>query len=128
MALTDAKIRAAKPAAADWKLYDEKGLFLLVATSGSKLWRLKFRYAGREKKLALGSYPEIGLKEARMLAEDARRQVIKGEDPSAKRRLEAIARQISSENSFSAIAKEYIGKMEREGRADVTLSKAHTGC
>lgn len=64
MPLTDASIRSAKPGAKDRKMFDEKGLYLLVATSGSKLWRLKFHFAGREKKLALGSYPEIGLRDA----------------------------------------------------------------
>jgi hypothetical protein len=75
MPLTDSVIRAAKPGDKDRKLTDEKGLYLLVSSSGSKLWRLKYRFAGKEKKLALGGYPEISLKEARLKAEDARRQV-----------------------------------------------------
>jgi hypothetical protein len=63
MPLTDSVIRAAKAGDKDRKLTDEKGLYLLVSTSGSKLWRLKYRFAGKEKKLALGAYPEISLKE-----------------------------------------------------------------
>lgn len=124
MALTDARIRTARPGLKERKLYDEKGLFLTVSTSGAKLWRLKYRFAGREKKLALGAYPEVGLKDARRRAEDARRQVMDGVDPSAAKRLETIARQISAENSFAAIAGEFIAKMEREGKGDATLTKA----
>lgn len=115
MPLTDSAIRAAKPGEKDRKLTDEKGLHLLVTPTGSKLWRLKYRYGGKEKKLALGSYPEISLKEARSKAEDARRQLLNGIDPSAAKKLAAIARQISAETSFGAIALELIEKMEREG-------------
>lgn len=124
MALTDARIRTAKAGPKEQKLYDEKGLFLAVSPSGAKLWRLRYQFAGREKKLALGCYPEIGLKDARRRAEDARRQVIDGVDPSAAKRMEAIARQISAENSFAPIAREFIDKMERESKGDATLTKA----
>jgi hypothetical protein len=65
MALTDTAIRLAKAESNDRKLADSKGLYLLVTVSGSKLWRLKYRIDGKEKKLALGSYPEVGLKQAR---------------------------------------------------------------
>jgi hypothetical protein len=71
MPLNDTLIRSAKPRDRDWKLSDEKGLYLLVTTRGSKLWRLKFRHGGIEKKLALGVYPETGLKDARRLRDDA---------------------------------------------------------
>lgn len=66
MSLSDSAIRAAKPGDKDRKLTDEKGLYLLGRPTGSKLWRLKYRYGGQEKKLVLGSYPEIRLKEARL--------------------------------------------------------------
>lgn len=124
MPLSDSAIRAAKPGPKDRKLTDEKGLYLLVRPTGSKLWRLKYRYGGQEKKLVLGSYPEISLKEARLKAEDARRQVLNGVDPSAAKKLEAIARKLSAETSFGAIANEFIEKMEREGMGDATLTKA----
>ena len=67
MPITDTQIRAAKPREKDWKLTDEKGLYLLVTTKGAKLWRVKFRHLGVEKKLSLGAFPEIGLKDARRL-------------------------------------------------------------
>lgn len=124
MPLSDAKIRSAKPDVRERKLYDEKGLFLLLSPSGAKSWKLKYLFAGREKKLSLGTYPEMGLKDARRRAEDARRQISDGVDPSAVKRLEAIARQISAENSFAPIAREFIKKMEREGKGDATLTKA----
>jgi hypothetical protein len=57
MALTDTAIRKAKPASKEWKLADERGLYLLVTPNGSKLWRLKYRFGGKEKKLAIGQYP-----------------------------------------------------------------------
>lgn len=81
MALNDTKIRTAKPMAKPYKLADEKGLFLLVQPSGGKLWRVKFRVDGRddagnqkriEKKLGLGTYPEVSLKQARDLRDEAR--------------------------------------------------------
>lgn len=92
--------------------------------SGTRNWKLKYQFAGREKKLSLGGYPEIGLQDARRRAEDARRQLTEGIDRSATRRLEAIAREISAQNSFAAAARESIDKMEREGKGEATLSKA----
>ncbi len=71
MALTDAAIRTAKPAKAQFKLYDEGGLFLLVRPSGGKLWRLKYRHLGREQQLSVGQYPDVGLKQARERRDEA---------------------------------------------------------
>lgn len=86
MLLTDTHIKAAKPREKDWKLADEKGLYLLVRSSGSKLWRLKFRHFGKEKKLALGAYPEVGLKEARRQRDLARASLETGADPALQKR------------------------------------------
>ena len=72
MALTDTAIRRAKPQEKPYKLFDEKGMYLHVSAAGSKLWRLKYRIDGREKLLAIGAYPEIGLGEARRRREEAR--------------------------------------------------------
>lgn len=65
MALTDTAVRNAKPREKPYKLGDSLGLFLLVQPSGGKLWRMKYRIDGREKKLGIGTYPEVGLAEAR---------------------------------------------------------------
>jgi integrase len=124
MALTDTAIKQAKPGDIDRKLADEKGLYLLVTTGGSKLWRLKYRIDGKEKKLSLGSYPDVGLKEARARRDTARTAAEAGSDPAAAKREARIARQFSAANTFGAIAAEYIAKLEAENKADVTIVKA----
>ena len=78
MALSDTAIRAAKPGPRPVKLFDANGLFLLLQSSGGKLWRLKYRYAGTEKKLSIGRYPDVGLKEARRRRDEAREMLAKG--------------------------------------------------
>ena len=78
MALTDAKIRALKPKAKAYKVSDFGGLYINVTTKGSKLWRLKYRFNGKEGKLSFGPYPDISLKDARDLREEARAQLAKG--------------------------------------------------
>jgi len=123
MALTDTVIRNAKPGPKPIKMYDERGLFLLLQPSGSKLWRLKFRILGKEKKLSLGIYPEVSLKEARRRREEARTKIADGVDPAAEKQREATKAKVSSGNTFLAVAEEYISKSEREGRAAVTIKK-----
>ena len=83
MALTDTAIRNAKPKARPYKVADSQGLYLLVNPGGSKLWRVKYRFNGVERKLALGPYPEITLAEARSARDKARRQLAHSIDPSA---------------------------------------------
>jgi integrase len=123
MALTDTAIRTAKAGEADRKLADEKGLYLLVTTTGSKLWRLKYRVDGKEKKLALGAYPEVSLKDARAARDAARKVAQSGGDPALAKREDRIAKRIASANTFGAIAEEYIAKLEAEKKADVTIGK-----
>ena len=118
MPLTDTHIRAAKSREKDWKLADEKGLYLLVRSNGSKLRRLKFRHFGKEKKLALGAYPEIGLKEARRQRDLARASLETGADPALQKRKAKLSARLSAATTFSDIAREYIDtKMAGEGRA-----------
>lgn len=132
MALTDTAIRNAKPQAKPYKLADEKGLFLLVQPSGGKLWRLKFRVDGRddqgtpkrvEKKVGFGAYPDVNLKEARRLRDEARATLAAGIDPAEKKRRDAHTAKISAANSFQAAARAYIDKCKREGRAQATITK-----
>ena len=123
MALTDTAIRLAKSGATERKLADEKGLYLLLTPSGSKLWRLKYRLDGKEKKLALGSYPEVGLKDARAKRDAARKAAQAGSDPAIAKREARIAKRIASANTFGPIAEEYIAKLEAEGKAAVTVGK-----
>lgn len=82
MALTDTAIRNAKARDKDYKLADSGGLYLLITSAGGKLWRLKFRVDGKERKLALGRYAEISLAEARKQRDAARSQVAQGADPA----------------------------------------------
>lgn len=123
MALTDASIRQAKPFEKERKLFDEKGLFLLVTPKGSKLWRLKYRHAGKEKKLSLGAYPEVSLKRAREKRDEARTRLADGIDPSAERRRAVAASKVAASNSFEDVANDYIGKLEKDGRSEVTIAK-----
>lgn len=117
-------IRSAKAGTADRKLADERGLYLLITLSGSKLWRLKFRANGKEKKLALGSYPDVSLKDARAKRDDARRMMESGADPALAKKAARITARFNAANTFAAVADEYIAKGELEGRADVTVAKA----
>src|SRR5579883_1979122 len=118
MALTEFAVRAAKPAAKDTKLFDERGLYLLVCANGSKLWRLKYRFSGREKLLSLGPYPDIGLKGARDAREEARKLLATGVDPSSKRKRERMAQAYT----FEAVASEWLSLQEKT-LSDSTLSR-----
>ena len=124
MALTDSAIRALKPRDAVYKVADEKGLYLMVTPAGGKLWKLKFRNgAGIEKKLSLGAYPDLGLKDAREAREQARSALAKGADPAEKKQSDKRAAKINAENTFSAVAKVYIEKNRSDGKADATVTK-----
>ncbi|MEG8040055.1 integrase arm-type DNA-binding domain-containing protein [Sphingomonas sp. LR60] len=124
MPLTDTAVRAAKPDLKPRKIADEKGLFLLIQPSGGKLWRLKYRHLGKEKKLSLGRYPDVTLKEARERRDEARRVLASGFDPSVEKRTRQLAAQQDAANTFVVIANEYIDKQEREGLAGATTRKA----
>jgi integrase len=124
MALSDAAIRAAKPAARQFKLYDGRGLYLIVKPSGGKLWRLKYHYLGKEQVLSLGSYPDLGLKEARTRRDQARALIASGKNPAFEKKRAAIAASVGAANTFSAIAEELIAKREREGLKEITTGKA----
>ncbi len=106
MALTDTACKNTKPNADKaYKLSDEKGLYLLITQNGSKYFRMDYRFGGKRKTLALGVYPETSLKQARDKRDEARSQLADGIDPSLKRKAEKTG---SLENTFSAIAKEFI--------------------
>jgi integrase len=123
MALSDVLIRAAKPREKQYKIADEKGLYLLVTPKGAKHWRCKYTYLGKEKKLSFGSYPSTTLKDARRMRDEARRKLLEGTDPAQQRRAAKVAAKLGAENRFEAIANEYIAKREKEGLAEATLNK-----
>lgn len=124
MALTDSAVKAAKPKAAQFKLHDEKGLLLIVRPSGGKLWRLKYRFQGKEQQLSLGTYPEVGLKDARERRDAARRLLAEGKDPGTEKKREAMAATVNAGNTFKVVAEEHIAKRQREGAAGATIAKA----
>lgn len=110
MPLTDAKIKNAKPSEKPVKLADQGGLYLLIHPNGSKLWRYKFRIAGKEGVFSIGAYPEITLAEARIEHGKARDLVKQGVNPTHSRQAEMLAVHASNANTFEAIAKEWIDK------------------
>lgn len=115
MALTDTKVRNAKPEKKQIKLFDGDGLFLLISPpgkrtpNGSRCWRFKYRFNGKEKLLALGTYPEVSLSDARDKRTEARRQIAAGIDPSEARKAQKAA-DAEQEATFELVAREWLKK------------------
>lgn len=107
MALTDTAIRSSKPREAVYKLSDGRGLQLHVTPLGSKLWRWAYRFDGKQKLMALGSYPDLSLAQARSKVEEARKLLASGSDPMAARKSEKIARRLAIEDTFAAVAQKW---------------------
>ena len=110
MPLTDTAIRNAKPGEKPAKIFDERGLFLLVTPAGGKWWRLRYKFDGKEKLLSLGTYPDTGLKDARTRRDDARKLLADGIDPGENRKAVKAARQERAANSFEVVAREWYAK------------------
>lgn len=113
--LTATQIKQAKPKEKDYKLSDGRGLYLLVTKRNTKLWRLKYRFDGREKLLALGAYPDISLSEARNLRDENKKLIAKGINPSTlKKQTKELQKQedIKSQNTFEKIALERLEKQK----------------
>lgn len=108
MALTDIQIRNAKPLATPYKLPDSGGLHLMITPSGGKLWRMKYRYAGKEKLLSFGAYPTISLSDARAMRDDAKKLLANDQDPAEVKRTAKLQLEIAAENSFEAVAREWL--------------------
>ena len=102
--LSDTRIRAAKPMERPYKLFDERGLYLLVTPTGNRLWRLRYRMGALEKLLALGAYPDVPLKRAREKRDEARKLIADGIDPNARRKAERSAQA----ETFEAVANEWL--------------------
>jgi integrase len=116
VALTDVAVRNAKPGPKPYKMGDSHGLFLLVQPTGGKLWRFKYRVDGREKKLAIGPYPEIGLGEARRRRDEAREAMAAGKDPAREKQRDKVRAKVEAENTFAAITAEFCEKRKRDGQ------------
>ncbi|MDV6333082.1 tyrosine-type recombinase/integrase [Asticcacaulis sp. 201] len=126
MSLSDAFVRAAKPNAdKDYKVADGGGLYLLISKGGGKLWRVRYRFAGVEKLLSVGAYPEVGLKEARLRRDEAKRLIANGVDPSFEKKRKAITASLQANNTFKGVAREYIEKLEVDGIAEATRKKTN---
>lgn len=121
--LTDTKIRTAKPREKEYKLFDGDGLYILITPSGGKLWRFKYRYDGKHKLLAFGSYPEINLLEARQRRDHARRLLANNVDPGAVRKAQKQSK-IEDTETVEVIAREWHEKFKSkwtEGHATKIL-------
>jgi integrase len=112
MPLTDTAIKNIKPSGKANRFFDGGGLYLEVSPIGGKLWRLKYRFEGKEKRLALGAYPVISLKDARERRDEAKKLLAKGVDPGAVKKAQKAAKQERAANSFEVIAREWFGKWE----------------
>jgi len=118
MPLSDVQCRTAKPKDKAYKLTDERGLFLLIATAGGKWWRFNYRFDGKQKTLSMGTYPDTGLKEARERRDEARKLVAAGIDPSLNRKATKMAQEIEATNSFEIVAREWFAKQKHSWAAN----------
>lgn len=123
MALSDLEIKKAKPGPKIAKLSDGGGLQLWVMPDGAKYWRLAYRFAGKQKALAIGVYPATGLKQARDARDAAKRLLAEGLDPNQSRRADRAAKAAVASDTFGAIADEWLDKKRTEGREGVTIGK-----
>ena len=110
MPLTDTAIRNAKPGAKPTKLFDERGLFMIVTPTGGKWWRFRYKFDDKEKLLSLGVYPDVGLKDARQRRDDARKLLADGIDPGENRKAQKATKQDRAANSFEVVAREWYAK------------------
>lgn len=122
MPLTDIALKAAKPTEKSQRLFDGAGLYLEISPSGGKWWRFKYRFDGKEKRLSLGVYPDVTLRDARERRDEMRRLIANGVDPGVNRKIQKAAKLERSANSFEAIAREWYAK-HSPGWADTHSSK-----
>ncbi len=115
--LNDTKVRNAKPREKSYKLFDERGLFLLVTPSGGRWWRLRYRIGGHEKLISLDTYPDVTLRRAREKRDEARRLVADEVDPSAQRQ----AKRAALAHTFEGVAKEWL-ELQKRSLAPETIS------
>ncbi|EGG4958970.1 tyrosine-type recombinase/integrase [Salmonella enterica] len=116
MPLTDTAIRHARPLEKPYKLSDTQGLYLLIKPNGSKLWHLKYRFGGKEKKLAFGAYPTVSLATARKLRQEARTILSTGADPGVKKQQDKQARKNGI--TFETVSRQWVA-------ANIRWSEAH---
>lgn len=123
MPLTAIGIKNALPRERPYKVADFEGLYLLVKPNGGKYWRMNYSFRHRQNTLALGKWPDVTLAEARAKRDEAKRHLAAGRDPSEEKKLEQLRGILAAENTFHAIAEEWVVKNEREGLSQITLDK-----
>lgn len=123
MPLTDTAIRKMRPEAKTYRKADGGNLFIEVRPTGSKLWRLAYRFEGKQKLAAFGKYPEVSLMRAREKRLAAKTLLADGFDPVAKAKAGKAEQAALNEHTFTAIATELMEKLRKEGKADITLNK-----
>jgi len=106
--LTDTAVRNAKPQEKSYRLTDGEGMYLEVSPAGGKLWRLKYRFEGKEKRLSFGAYPEVSIKDARAKREQARKLLADGIDPGEHKKAQKLAGLEKAANSFEVVAREWL--------------------
>ena len=124
--LTAAWVKSARPKDKPYKLSDRDGLYLLIKPTGTRYWRMNYRFNGQQRTISFGRWPEITLAEAREMLVGARRSLAKDIDPIEQAKLNEIAKSIAAPNTFQSIAEEWLDKIEKEGVAAMTLKK-HAG-
>ena len=107
MKLNARQVDTAKPREKAYKLSDGAGLYLEVVPSGSRYWRMKYRFNGKEKRMAFGVYPNVTLAQARALRDEAKKKLSEGIDPSTAKKEEKLVRDVQLNNTFQAVALEW---------------------
>ncbi|AJY14026.1 integrase arm-type DNA-binding domain-containing protein [Burkholderia dolosa] len=120
--LSDLQVRRAKPAEQPYRLADGKGLYLQVMPNGSRYWRMKYRFGGKEKLASFGVYPEVSLAEARQACLAARKLLAAGQDPTEQKREIKRARVIEASSTFEAVAREWF-EAQKDGWTEVYAAK-----
>jgi len=121
MRLSTAKIQNATAQKKTVRLFDGRGLYLEIAPTGSRWWRFKYRFAGKEKRISLGVYPDVGLKKARDRRDEMRKLVADGIDPSAARKQEKLMALDAAANTFDAVAREWFEKHSANWEASYSV-------
>ena len=123
MPLTDTALKNLKTTGKQAKQSDGGGLHIMLTANGSKVWKMAYRFNGKQKTLSFGAYPTVSLAQARKRREQAKEKIALGIDPSEELRQEKTRKRLNAENTFGAIAEEYLEKSRKEGIASVTLNK-----
>jgi len=121
--LSDVQIRSLKPRDRIYKISDANSLYLEVHPTGARLWRFKYSWHGKQKRIALGAYPNVGLAEARRKRDETRLLIHDGVDPLADRKRQKLVGKYKASNRFGDLAGEYIEMVTKEGRSEATIEK-----